>query len=509
MTAKREGPLMSIPPFVVKATCMASLGGILFGYDMGVVAGALPQLKEDFHLSERQQEGVVGLLYLGAGLGACFGGIICDRLGRKTGILITDGIFIAGAAILFLATSVHVLYLGRIVVGFGISVSGIADVAYLHEMAPVDWRGSLVSVNEGCISLGFLFAFLAGFLLNERASGWRYMFGISGIIALLQLVGMWTLPESPLWLKEQGRIEEHNAALRMIHGGEEQLPTDEEGGTEANDQLDIPARGQPSPNTDDQCDTLSSTVILSPSSGRHRKLYETISLYHKQISIALFLAVFQQLSGQASVLNFTPSIFSSLEKENTLVMVYIGVVKLSVTVLVIWRIEYVGRRLLLLIGMSVLAVGQFLVAIAFRQGLVTSYDSIPWAMIGVLCVVIGYSFSFGPLTWLLTSELVPTNIRGRTLGSATVVTYLVATLVTSTFLSMQSILGSCAVFVLYGLVTAFGVVFAFLAVPETSGMNVEEIDSALRSMWLWKRTRQDGTDLEPTIAPRYEVIEFT
>ena len=220
----------SLSPFVIKSTIVASLGGILFGYDMGVVSGALPQLAVDFDLTPNQEEEVVSLLYLGGGFGAALGGYICDRMGRRYAIILTDMVFLTGATILALAPSIQMVLLGRFVVGFGVAVSGIADVAYLHEIAPPKFRGALVSCNEACISLGFLLAYIAAYFLtkkeidengepfDEDINGWRYMFGIGGVFAVLQFIGMLFMPESPVWLKEQGHFEEALKVRNQIYG---------------------------------------------------------------------------------------------------------------------------------------------------------------------------------------------------------------------------------------------------------------------------------------------------
>lgn len=127
--------------FVMQVTAVASLGGILFGYDLGVISGALPQMIVAFDLTSAQQELVVSILYLGGGFGAMLGGSICDSFGRKRAILLTDGWFLLGAAVLYLAPTLSMVVVGRVIVGFAIAVSGIADVSYLHEIAPAQWRG--------------------------------------------------------------------------------------------------------------------------------------------------------------------------------------------------------------------------------------------------------------------------------------------------------------------------------------------------------------------------------
>ena len=252
--------------FYIKAILTASVGGVLYGYDMGVIAGALPSLAAYFQLTAIQQEWVVALLYVGGGVGAATGGFICDLFGRKRAILITDVMFGFGAFMLFAAQSVSAIMVGRCVVGWAVAVSAIADVAYLHEISSV-WeekdeiimtannnngsesqavgngnnnitssnqlnrqnsqssssvggRGSVVSVNEACISLGFLSAYGVAFLLGESDSSdeWRQMFGLGGILAFVQLFGMLFMPESPVWLQSQGRLVEANAAKNKIRG---------------------------------------------------------------------------------------------------------------------------------------------------------------------------------------------------------------------------------------------------------------------------------------------------
>jgi len=182
---------------------------------MGVVSGALPQLKESLDLTQSQQEMVVSFLYLGGGIGAAVGGSLCDSLGRKMAILITDAVFVTGAVLLYFSWNLPSVLVGRVIVGFGVSVSGIADVAYLHEISPSEWRGSIVSVNEACISLGFLLAFIAGFAMGAIDEGWRILFGLSAPIAVVQFLGMLAMPDSPVWLEEQGRMVRVLIPLRV------------------------------------------------------------------------------------------------------------------------------------------------------------------------------------------------------------------------------------------------------------------------------------------------------
>ena len=205
------------------------------------------------------------------------------------------------------------------------------------------------------------------------------------------------------------------------------------------------------------------------------------------------MGLLTQLSGQTNVLSYAPLIFAAAnnkQEPSSSTTLLMGVVKFIVTVLVIWKIERLGRRVLLLTGMAIVCLGLFLLSVAFTKSTEKGAPNYPiLALPGVLFVVSGYSMSFGPLTWLLTSELFPTDIRGRALGASTIVTYLMASFVTYTFLSAQELLGTSAVFALYLLATTAGLIFAYLAIPDTGGKNAEEIKSDLEVMYWW---RKDG-----------------
>jgi len=530
-------PPRGLSAFVVQITAIASLGGILFGYDLGVISGALPQLIETFDLDSRQAEICVSILYLGGGLGAALGGTLCDSFGRKRAILMTDFVFVLGALILYAAPNFECVVFGRVVVGFAIAVSGIADVSYLHEIAPPQFRGAIVSVNEACISLGFLLAFAVGGALSGegKTDGWRIMFGVSGLVALIQFFGMLSLPESPKWLAERGRHEESEIALRRINDDYILYRPNEADDTDDTTTMTAYqsaspirqaqasfSRGDGGDATDDTAPVVNDFYIEGPRSSlasgdivqraalflcrpvnfyKQFRTFATALLreYRRQACITLFLAVTQQFCGQANVLSYAPLIFASASGSDATSQGWstlsIGLVKFAVTVVVIWKIESIGRRFLLLFGMGTIAIGLFLLAIAFTGASVEgdgdevekAHGSFYLALPGVLLVVCGYSCSFGPLTWLLTSELFPTDIRGRALGASTIITYLCASLVTYTFLTAQALVGTSVVFSCYLFVTGTGLIFAFLAIPDTGGKTVDEITKDLDNMVWWQR----------------------
>jgi MFS family permease len=588
-----------IPRFVKKAISIASLGGILFGYDMGIISGALPQIRNEFELSNSQTEMIVSFLFLGGAIGATIGGTICDKTGRKNAIFITDITFIIGSFLLFISNTFLQVIIGRLIIGFAIAISGIADVAYLYEISPSEWKGSITSVNEACISLGFLISYISGYwlsIVNEQ-NGWRYMFGIGSFIAFVQLVGMVYMPESPVWLNSKGRVEEAKVVLELISDstadGSITASSHASSDSGGNDYDCCYAKDEFSDNSIDkttedygldQSDKDNknvhhivnaiddnNTIIANgnsnddgngdgnnkarPSSHEQRpissgRLREYSSLeeiqmtqrqqYHtnlpfnsdpnktmhsnddimtqihnsyRQVTIAIFLSIMQQFCGHPNVLNFAPEIFSQVGVPSLFSTILLGIVKFGVTCFVIWKIEYFGRKYLLLLGMSIIALSLLLLTVAFTF---TSQDeedngndgNLPMTMISKITAIIGifgvaggYACSFGPLTWLLVSELFPSSIRGRALGASTIITYIAAALVSYSFLSVQVIFGPSVPFAIYFIVTLVSICFTIVAIPDTTVIGCSStsssIEDALDDLWLWKKMNCKKIAVEP------------
>ncbi|KAL9179800.1 hypothetical protein ACHAXT_007770 [Thalassiosira profunda] len=571
--------------FYLQAILTASVGGILFGYDMGVISGALPLLSETFQLTPSQEEWIVSLLYFGGGVGAATGGFICDWRGRKFAILVTDVMFGLGAFMLCSAQNVITVMVGRFVVGWAVAVSGIADVAYLHEISSV-WedgegscegervridddrpgqtanaddqigemeikrdmgaggRGSVVSVNEACISVGFLLAYGVAFALGDHSQAWRIMFAFGGLLAVLQFLGMLFMPESPVFLRSKGRIREAERASCRIRGIRRERMDDSPCQLKEQSQLEISQsagiemkESAPSP-LDHQTETFSPEEQLNPPSRSSRAseclIFLLISIksipshgkrfreeilvpYRKQFAIASFLAVSSQTCGHVSVLSFSEEIFAMLnsgsnggdttstgnEEDEMLAIkltVGIGILKLLTTCLVILFIEKGGRRGWMLSGMSLVLLSLLCLCVAFRNVGNISEDAMQQmdpsskndlGIAGVYGIAVGYAASYGPLNWLITSELFEPAIRGRALGFATVVTYLAAGLVSRTFLSLQGAIGLSATFALYWVATFVSMLLAWMGLPDTGGERTPaQITLEIDSLWLWGGRQQ-------------------
>jgi MFS family permease len=531
---------------------------------------------------------IVSFLYIGSAIGAAVGGTLCDMSGRKKSILITDVLFIIGAISLFLSQSFIQLLIGRLIVGFAIAVSGIADVAYLHEISPIEWRGAIVSVNEACISLGFLVSYVTGYGISQlnEVNGWRYMFGLGSFIAVFQFVGMAIMPESPVWLEGKGRIEEAQAVTKMILGtdngngnsnGNKQAGRSNDNGIiedyglaqneeKGDDSYQSPTPNTPtltSPTTPEQAphptkskknqhgyryptmyeqrnytslniqrppsalsspsspsksaSTLPSTTEGTQQIGVIQEFRES----YRQVIIAIFLSVMQQFCGHPNVLNFAPELFEQIGVASLFSTLLVGVLKFCITCFVIYKIENLGRRFLLLLGMSIIALSLLLISIAFSsQGLgggdndndndenmdyELSMVSKILAIIGIFGVAGGYACSFGPLCWLLVSELFPSSIRGRALGASSIVTSISAALVSYSFLSVQQMFGPSAPFIIYFILTVLSIGFVIVAIPDTAGKDTKTIQRELEGGWLWRR-KEDNLETFKKIDSSHQVV---
>ena len=482
----------------------------------------------DFDLDASQQEMIVSFLFLGGAVGAAVGGTLCDKAGRKKAIIITDAMFLFGAMGLYIAQTFPEILIGRFIVGFAVALSGIADVAYLHEISPVDWRGSIVSVNEACISLGFLVSYVAGYGITQwvEHDGWRYMFGAGGFISLLQLVGMRFMPESPVWLQEKGRTEEARIVFDLIgydDGNDSTNSNDEYPSCELEERkkrvetiedygLEQPAcnRRQKSPSSQ----YLNSSNNPSESTSPMQELdYSSMNTdetgggnnmnssspqneflaSYRQMIIAAFLSIMQQFCGHPNVLNYAPEIFAQVGVASLFSTVLLGVLKFSITCFVIWKIEHFGRKLLLLLGMSIISMSLLSLVIAFssqdEEGNMPKFSQV-LAVTGVFGVAGGYACSFGPLTWLLVSELFHSSVRGRALGASTIITYLAGAIVSYSFLSVQASSGTWVPFAIYYILTVLSIFFVVVAIPDTAGKDPMSIQDELVELWFWRRMKR-------------------
>jgi SP family galactose:H+ symporter-like MFS transporter len=434
---------------------IASLGGLLFGYDTGVISGALLFIRDEFHLSPTLQDVLTGAVLVGATVAAAFAGSLSDRFGRKRLIIAVAILFGLGALVSAAAGSLWMLLAARVAVGAAIGVASMLTPLYLAEMAPADKRGAVVSLNQFCITLGILLSYVVDYGLAGATEGWRWMLGLGVVPGIVLGVGMLFLPESPRWLAAHGHEPEAEHALKAMHQGQ-----------------DVSAEL-----ADLRRDVLRKDVKESVWSILHQRRARG------PLIVGLGLAVFQQVTGINTVIYFAPTIFQSAGFESAsasiLATAGVGVVNVIMTVIAIRLVDRAGRRRLLLTGLAVMALSLVVLAGVFFAGPAQGLSIVTVAALAVY--VGGFAIGLGPVFWLLISEIFPLAVRGRGMSMATVANWGSNLIVTLVFLDLIRLLSAGGTFLLFAVLTMAAFAFTYRLVPETKGRSLEQIETDLEA----------------------------
>ncbi|XP_059305170.1 D-xylose-proton symporter-like 3, chloroplastic isoform X1 [Lycium ferocissimum] len=457
-----------ILPFIFPA-----LGGLLFGYDIGATSSATIALQSPelsgttwYSLSAVQ----LGLVVSGSLYGALIGSILAypfaDFLGRRRELIIAAILYAAGGSLTAYAPGLGVLLFGRLVYGLGIGLAMHGAPLYIAETCPSQIRGTLISLKELAIVFGILLGYFVGSYEINVIGGWRYMFGFSAPIALLMGLGMWTLPPSPRWL-----------LLRAIQG-KGPLQEYKEKAMGALSKL----RGRPAGDkiSEKQIeDTIISlkTAYSDEVEGNFLEVLQGPSL--KAFTIGGGLVLFQQITGQPSVLYYAGSILQSAgfsaAADAARVSVIIGVFKSLMTAVAVLKADDLGRRPLLIGGVSGIALSLFLLSAYYKF-----LGSFPLVAVGALLLYVGcYQISFGPISWLMVSEIFPLRTRGKGISLAVLTNFGSNAIVTFAFSPLKELLGAENIFLLFGVIALLSLLFVVTSVPETKGLSLEEIESKI------------------------------
>jgi sugar porter (SP) family MFS transporter len=431
---------------------IASLGGLLFGYDTGVISGALPFLKHDFALDARMQGVATSAVLVGATLGAAGAGAVSDAFGRKRVILAVALLFVLGAIGSALAPRLDVLLAGRAVVGVAIGIASMLTPLYLSEIAPKEKRGGIVSLNQFCITFGILISYLVDYALAGAENNWRWMLGLGAVPGLILFLGMLTLPESPRWLAGESRMDDARAALRRMR------ETDDVDAELAELRTDLRQDGRLVP----------WSALLAPAGRR-------------PLVIGVALAIFQQVTGINTVIYYAPTIFQSAGLSSASVSILatagVGLVNVIMTVVAMRLLDSAGRRALLLWGLGGMIVMLLVLSAGFYLG---TGGWVALVTVPSVAAYVGFfAIGLGPVFWLLISEIFPLAIRGRGMSVATVANWGSNFAVTLVFPPLVAWLGSAAAFLAFAVLSVGALIFTWRMVPETRGRSLEEIESAL------------------------------
>ena len=439
--------------FVIIAAAITAIGGMLFGYDTGVISGAILFIRQAFSLSSTAQEVVVSAVLVGAVIGASISGTLADKYGRRIMVITAATVFGIGAIFTALTPEIYTLIAGRIVVGIAIGIASFIAPLYIAEVAPVSIRGALVSLNQLAITVGIVISYLVDFAFAP-SGGWRWMLGLAVVPSLILGIGMYLMPPSPRWLYSKGRIDKARSVLeriRMTRSVTEEMK-------EIRESLVC----------EQEC---SWSEILDP-------------VVRPALIVGVGLAAFQQLTGINTVIYYAPTILEFAGFQSAAVSILatagIGMINVIMTIVAISLIDRVGRRPLLLVGLIGMVISLAILGIAFvLPGLSTSLGLL--AVISLMLYVGSFAIGLGPVFWLIISEIYPLKIRGRAMSTATIVNWGTNLLVAITFLSLIQIIGAPGTFWFYSIIGIMAWVFVYFLVPETKGKSLEEIEANLHA----------------------------
>ncbi len=434
--------------FLAKISFIAALGGVLYGYDMGIIAAALIFVRQSFELSTVMSEWVVSIVLVGAMAGAMVGGAVADRIGRRATLVWAGAIFIAGSVLAPLSPNVWVLLVARLILGVGIGFTSVTAPVYVSELAPPQSRGMLIGLYQFALTIGIALADLVGYwLANQEA--WRLMFAIAAVPTLFFLGVILMVPESPRWLYAHGREKDAEKVLLSYTdaaGAQQFLSDIREGLKTAVEQ--------------------SWAALLTPA-------------VRGSLLIAVGMTVLQQVTGINTIIYYGPHIFEAAgiatHSNSILATLLVAVVNVIFTVVGILLVDRVGRKPLLYVGVGGMTVALFALAMAFNFQAKLGQSL---GMIAVVCLVLYiacFAFSLGAIAWILVSEVFPLRVRGRGVAVATLFSGISNFVVSLTFLSLIKAVGSGNTFAIYGVLSIVTLIFIRFAVPETCGRELESI----------------------------------
>ena len=436
-----------------------SFGGILFGYDIGVMTGALPFLQNDWGLAGNAS--IIGWITSSVMFGAIFGGALAgqlsDKLGRRKMILLSALIFVVGSILSGLAPQDGSLYLiaVRVLLGLAVGAASALVPAYMSEMSPARLRGRLSGINQTMIVSGMLLSYVVDFLLKDMPEtlAWRLMLSLAAVPAIILFLGVLRLPESPRFLVRHGKIAEARQVLGFIR---------------EKDEVDAELRD------------IQETAQEESAAAANTSLSTLLSdKYRYLVTAGVGVAAFQQFQGANAIFHYIPLIVEQATGQaasSQLMWPIIQGILLVLGSLVFLAVaDRFNRRTLLTLGGTVMGLSFILPAVI--NSIVPDTD--PMMIVGFLCVYVAfYSFTWAPLTWVIVGEIFPLAIRGRASGMASSFNWIGSFLVGLLFPIMTASISQAAVFAIFGCICLLGVAFIRKCVPETRGATLEEIEAA-------------------------------
>ncbi|KAA3480255.1 inositol transporter 1 isoform X1 [Gossypium australe] len=506
-------------PYVLGLTVIAGIGGLLFGYDTGVISGALLYIKDDFEIVRQSSflqiptgnflldlvccdkatlhffpealvfdtcsdmETIVSMALVGAMIGAASGGWINDAYGRKKATLLADVVFTAGAIVMAAAPGPYVLILGRLLVGLGVGTASVTAPVYIAEASPSEVRGGLVSTNVLMITGGQFLSYLVNLAFTQVRGTWRWMLGVSAVPAVIQFFLMLCLPESPRWLFMKVRVVPRgNIFVDSVYSFNE--PSHHIVQNEKDKAIAVLSKIYDIARLEDEVDHLS--AALEEEQQRKNTVRYLDVFRTKEIRLAFLagagLQAFQQFTGINTVMYYSPTIvqmagFNSNQLALLLSLI-VAAMNAGGTVVGIYLIDHFGRKKLALSSLSGVIVSLVILAGAFFAETPGSSNGIyGWlAVIGLALYIAFFAPGMGPVPWTVNSEIYPEQYRGICGGMSATVNWISNLIVAQTFLTIAEAVGTGVTFLILAGIALLAVVFVIVYVPETKGLTFVEVE---------------------------------
>jgi len=446
--------------FLRTVIVISTLGGVLFGYDTGVINGALPYMTEELGLSAYTQGLTASVLLLGAAIGALFGGRIADSYGRRKSILMLSFVFLAGTLGCVFAPDVAIMVVSRFVLGLAVGGASVTVPAYLAEMSPANSRGRIVSINDLMVVSGQLLAFVFNAILGTTMGHvdgiWRYMLAIAAVPAILLFIGMLRVPESPRWLVSKQKNDQALNTLKLIRKGDEAKA----------ELAEIQA------------------TFMEEANMKKAGLKDLATPWIRRILfLGIGIGVVQQVTGVNSIMYYGTEILrdSGFGTEAALVgNIANGVISVVAAATGIWLVGKVGRRPMLITGLAGTTTSLLLIAIF--SSMLEGSAALPYVVLSLTVTFLAFQqAAISPVTWLMLSEMFPLQIRGIGMGVTVLFLWLANFFVGLLFPVFLSSLGLSGAFYIFVVLGVLAITFVAKFLPETKGLSLEELEHQFRN----------------------------
>ena len=429
---------------------IASLGGLLSGYDTGIISGALLFINDSWNLTDYMQGILVSSVLIGAVIGAATNGILADIFGRKKIIIATAIIFIIGSIACAFAPNIIILILSRIFVGFAVGIVNFVVPLYLSEVSPKNLRGTLVSLYQCAITSGILFSYLINATFAHAVYNWRWMLFAGVVPGLVLLIGMLFLHDTPRWLVIKGRDNEAKEVLQTIE-----------------------------PDIDADNEIFNIRKTLQETKSNNKLKFEKWMIMPFIVGFGIMFA--QICTGINTIIYYAPTIFKFAGFDSNISAIYvtvgIGFVNFLMTFVAIYFTDRLGRKPLLYIGLTGVMLSLLLLGSAFAFSSMFNFDLKILSVISLLTYIISFAMSLGPIGWVIVSEVFPLKIRGLAMSLCTVANFGFNFFVVASFPVLMHRFGGAITFWMFAFVSLLCLIFVYYFVPETKGISLEQIES--------------------------------